>query len=111
MEMRKAMLLILPFLLVAFPTSAADPNQEGNWTRCLNTDPDLAVAGCTAVIAAGQGPTGKLAEAFFKRGVAYGRKGQDDRAIEDFDQAIKLNPNLAVAFLGRCALRPHLGQL
>jgi tetratricopeptide (TPR) repeat protein len=40
---------------------------------------------------------------FFKRGAAYVAKGQYDSAIEDFDQAVRLNPNYAAAFVGRGA--------
>jgi tetratricopeptide (TPR) repeat protein len=38
---------------------------------------------------------GNLAEAFYNRGVAYDNKGQPDRAVEDHDQAVRLNPNYA----------------
>jgi tetratricopeptide (TPR) repeat protein len=31
---------------------------------------------------------------FYNRGLAYALKDQYDRAIEDFNQAIRLNPNL-----------------
>jgi tetratricopeptide (TPR) repeat protein len=39
--------------------------------------------------------------AFVSRGAAYAAKDQYDRAIEDLDQAIRLNPNDAIAFNGR----------
>jgi tetratricopeptide (TPR) repeat protein len=35
------------------------------------------------------------------RGLAYRAKGEHDRAIQDYDEAIKLNPNLAIAFYNR----------
>ena len=41
------------------------------------------------------------ASAYINRGSAYMDKGEYDRAIRDFDQAIKLVPNLAIAYLGR----------
>ena len=31
---------------------------------------------------------------YYNRGVAYGKKGELDRAIADYDQAIRLDPNL-----------------
>ena len=36
-------------------------------------------------------------------GNAYGDKGQYDRAIEDYNKAIVLDPNLALAYLNRRA--------
>jgi tetratricopeptide (TPR) repeat protein len=39
--------------------------------------------------------------AILNRGEAHGRRGQPDRAIEDYDQAIRRNPNYAEVFLNR----------
>src|SRR5262249_14610743 len=43
----------------------------------------------------------KLAEAFNNRGIGYRLKGDYDRAIQDYNQAIKLNPRFAVAYNNR----------
>jgi tetratricopeptide (TPR) repeat protein len=64
-------------------------------------DADLSISGCTAMIQSGHETEQKLAIDFFNRGLAYHIKNQYDRAIEDFDQAIRLNPNYALAFEGR----------
>ena len=39
--------------------------------------------------------------AFRGRGVAYGNKGDYDRAIADFTEAIRVDPKLATAFSNR----------
>lgn len=41
------------------------------------------------------------AEAFNSRGTAYSLKGQNDQAISDFDEAIKLNPQDVAALSNR----------
>jgi tetratricopeptide (TPR) repeat protein len=38
---------------------------------------------------------------FYNRGIAYGRKGDLDHAIQDFDQAIHFKPDFADAFFNR----------
>jgi tetratricopeptide (TPR) repeat protein len=64
-------------------------------------DLDLIISGCTEVIQSGHETLQNLATAFNNRGVAYASKRQLDRAIQDFDQAIRINPNDALAFGNR----------
>ena len=80
----------------------AQTNQQLKW--CDGKDgatPDLTISGCTAAIQSGKYVGTNLAVAFSNRGLAYNNKGQHDRAIQDYDQAIKLNPNYAKAFSNR----------
>ena len=42
-----------------------------------------------------------MATAFDNRGVAYRRKGEYDRALQDYEQAIQLNPDNANAYNNR----------
>jgi tetratricopeptide (TPR) repeat protein len=69
--------------------------------QCPATDPDVSINGCTAMIQSGHETQQKLAIDFYNRGLAYLLKDQYDRAIEDFDQAIRINPNYALAFNSR----------
>jgi tetratricopeptide (TPR) repeat protein len=49
--------------------------------------------------------------AFDSRGRAYGDAGEYDRAIQDFDQAIRLDRNNAPAFGNRCLVRATVNRL
>lgn len=73
---------------------SAQTSQE--WIQCTGREgpiADVVMAGCTAIIQAAPEPAAKLATAFNNRGAAYRLKGKYDRALEDFDQSIRLNPS------------------
>jgi tetratricopeptide (TPR) repeat protein len=101
---------------------AESPQEEQNITRCNDpTDPDIRISGCTAVIQSGGGTRRRwlqsarsknefLAFAFNNRSVAYHAKGQYDRAIQDYDEAIRLKPDYANAFDSRGNSYRHMGQ-
>jgi|GEM_PF-3771313 len=50
------------------------------------------------------------AEAYLTIGNAYAHKGQYDKAIENYNKAIQLNPNLAEAYYNRGVAYKHKGQ-
>lgn len=79
---------------------AVAQSREQNWARCTGTDLDLRIAGCTALIQSGQETNQNLSNAFYDRGIVYDRIHEYDRAINDFDNAIRLNPSYA-PFVGR----------
>ena len=65
------------------------------------TSPEARINGCTALIDSRQGTTTTLAIAYNNRGNAYTAKTDYDRAIQDFDQSIKLNPTYIKALNNR----------
>ena len=85
-------------LVFAFGLSAWGQGSD-DAERCARiSDPEQKLLYCSAAIDSGHLSTANLAGAFYNRGYAYHLKGNYDRAIEDYDQAIRLNPGFAVAF-------------
>src|SRR5277367_6015472 len=103
-----AVLAMVTFLLAG---TAAAQDRNGEWDRCTLYDEhdklragaslDLVIDTCTAIIQLGQETTKGLSAAFANRGYAYRHKREYDRAIQDLDQAIKLDANNALAFNDR----------
>ncbi len=59
------------------------------------------IVGCSNAITSGTFAGKDLAAALTNRGTAYVARGNADRALADFNEAIKLDPNAAGAFFGR----------
>src|SRR6266480_3887919 len=74
------------------------------WSQCSASESmavDVVISACSAIILSGQDGSRRLAMAFNNRGVGYKLKGDYDRALEDYEQAILLNPNFANAYNNR----------
>ena len=80
------------FLFGAAVVAMGQSRQE-NLNKCQSGDPDAKITGCTALIEADQDTTKNRSIIYGNRGTAYYNKGDYDRAIQDIDQAILLNPN------------------
>lgn len=90
---------ILPFVLMQIAgLSGTASAQTPDAQRCFSHDPDVTIAGCTAMLQSGLETQEHIARAFSNRGGAYVRKRQYDLAIQDLDQAIQRDPNYALAF-------------
>src|SRR5579859_7524636 len=95
----------LPFLLsLQLLTTACHAQLASDAQKCeknVNNNPDLALQGCTAVIMSGQLSEVDLAKVLNDRGLAYSNKGKYDQAIQDYDKAIALKPEIPEAFNNR----------
>ena len=101
--MRYRACVVLAMLSLSAPVGAQDMSQQ--WAWCLNEDKaftaDQSIGGCTAVIQAARDVPANMAIAFNGRGNGHAGKGQPDRALEDYDQAIRLNPTYAEPYYNR----------
>jgi tetratricopeptide (TPR) repeat protein len=98
----KPLALILAGVLWAGASASAQTAQERAW--CEGEDAvtiDQRIEGCSAVIKAGREKGEKLAEAFNTRGIGYRLKGEYERAIQDYNQAIRINAKFATAYNNR----------
>lgn len=99
----------LLFAAIGVPALAQDYEQLNK--RCYeSSSPDQTIEACSAVIAAGRVDKADLATAFKNRANAYDDKGQNHRAIRDYDHAIAINPNDADAFNDRGTSHRAMGQ-
>ena len=94
--------LIATTVLPATLPADAQTQQQLDWcSGKARATPDLQSDGCTAVIESGKYSGAFLAAIFLSRGNAYDDKGDYDRAIADYNEAIRLDPKNSAAFFNR----------
>ena len=93
--------LAILFLAAWTPTAQADFTQEVQRCDFGGGHPDIRIVACTRNIKSGRFTGRNLAVAFSNRALAYNKKGQWDKAINDYDEAIRLNPEFVTALNNR----------
>ncbi len=88
----------IAFLFAAVPLVAADPLDDHD---CFSSDNDRRIAGCTELIEQSGLAGQMLGSAYAMRALGYSLKGLYDTAIRDYDEAIRLVPDFAVALNNR----------
>jgi tetratricopeptide (TPR) repeat protein len=90
-------------LMVFLDVSAGLHGQSQQEVRkqCTGNEPGQSIAECSTLIQSGQEGGNNLAKAYYGRGFAYAQKGDYDRAIQDYDQAIKFKTTHTNAFHNR----------
>ena len=88
----------LYILATAVLISAVDTGaQTSPWRQCLADASPAAIEACTAIIVLDPQNDGALVN----RGIAHRRAGDLERALRDYNEAIRLNPGAADAFNNR----------
>ena len=86
----------------AAPTQAVQSAAYEEASRqCFEGKGDDLLEGCDIVILSNREPPRRMATALVLRGLEYSSKGQYDRAIENYDRALKLRAEYFFAFYAR----------
>ena len=97
-------------VFAAAPARAEWIDDQAKVCAATDNDPDMVIGACTAAMQSGRWSGTNLAWAYNNRGIAYSNKGQYDRAIQDYDQALRLNPSDADAYHNRGNAYANKGQ-
>ena len=89
--------IIVGLVLAALPAEAQSYRQFSQWCFGQSTDAET-IQGCDAVIRWARENPRDAAAAFYNRGMAYRSQGKLDRAISDYDEALRLKPVFADAW-------------
>jgi tetratricopeptide (TPR) repeat protein len=92
--MRAWIFALTAILVVLLPCAAG----AGAYDDCYGEDIERRITGCTELI---EGRDPEIATAHAMRGLAYSIKGQYERAIADFDVAIRLKPDFSATLNNR----------
>ena len=111
--MRLVGIVLLPLLLVlgacqSNETGGVRPDQDfanlKTSTRLCKSgtiDPDKRIDSCTWLLKSGDISENDYSHVYQNRGYGHLYKSQYDRAIRDYDEAIRLNPKIVFAYSGR----------
>jgi tetratricopeptide (TPR) repeat protein len=97
----------------AVMTMSAIAQVSSHWQACTGNpgiDWDQQIKSCTALIQSPTEPKENVAIAFYNRALAYENKEDYGRAIADYDEALRLDPNDADALLYRGLDKQRLGD-
>ena len=105
--------IIAAALAVAATAGFANAQLSPQWQGCTGNpgiEWDQQIKSCTALIQSGQEATENLSIAYYNRALAFENKDDDEHAIADYSEAIRLNPGDADAHFYRGLARARKGD-
>ena len=92
---------LVPIAAALLAAATAVPALADDWDTCAKASGDDAIAACSRAIKSGTYNGKTLALAYSNRGVEWRAKGELARAIADYDEAIKADPQQSAAYNNR----------
>jgi tetratricopeptide (TPR) repeat protein len=83
---------------------------QQDWDQCQGNDPARAVQACDSIISDQSETAQNRVDAYVFRASAYLMQSDFDRAITNYSEAIKLDPQNVVAYLSRAVAYFHKGD-
>ncbi|GLS23641.1 hypothetical protein GCM10007874_66620 [Labrys miyagiensis] len=90
--------------------AASQPAWADDASVCAGSNDDLAIPACGRVIAKKSTSKAGRVKAFYNRAISYANKGKSDLAIQDYSQAITLDPSYTSAYNNRCSAYSKTGK-
>ena len=90
--------VIIATMIFVQPARAID---QRDLMACSRTGDVNGISACTRLLGYKNLPAQARAALYNQRGIAYHNKGDEDHAIADFDEAIRLGPGSAVSYSNR----------
>ncbi len=94
-------LILVAALSATAPTPTEEYDANRRWCEDTSTYSHTRIVACTWLIKTDRLARVHLAETFYNRGTLFYEKGFRDRAISDFDAALRLTPDFANAYHAR----------
>ena len=106
-----ALLVLLPSTVPAqAPSTPTDGSRDELWKRCRDPSAEVRIAGCTELMRSAAGSPADTAEALHSRADGYRAKQLYDLALQDLDEAIRLDPKFVDALGDRGIILTAIGR-
>ncbi len=111
--MSSAVRIFASAMALTAASGLANAQLSPQWQGCTGNpgiEWDQQIKSCTALIQSGQEAAENLSIAYYNRALAFENKDDDEHAIADYSEAIRLNPGDAEAHFYRGLARARKGD-